>query len=228
MHKPEDDTPLPLWRSPLSSSSAAQVSTGASGAGGAGAGAAGGGGACCCRLLLRIEVDRGKREVVPVIEHADREFLRLFKYPSLQGVRGRSVVSLLLGAATDAHALLCVLCPQQAKPHQRQHQHQHPAAAHGEAAALLTLYDKGRHPISCRVTSRKIDRQGPPGQPPPPPPQQQEGESPLMSTTTVVRNHHRLLLITPACFLAHCKGPLLGRFHPALAGGGAATTGHDT
>ncbi len=192
-----EEEPLPLWGlapSPYAASSASSTATTT----------------CCCRVLVRVAVDAAKREVVPIVEHADEEFLRLFKHPSVQAIRGLSFVSLLLGAATDVQALLRVLCPQ------AQQRQPHEGGAHAEATALLNLYDKGRHPISCRVTSRQVDRRpSPHQQPQQPQPQQQQA----------IRSHHRLLLITPACFLAHCKGrngsagSLLGRYHPALAFG---------
>ena len=136
---------------------------------------------------MRVALDAQRREVLPIVEHADGEFLRLFGFRSAAEVAGRSFVSLLLGAATDVGKLLLLLHPFYDR-------------AHGEAAApLLDLYDSQGSPIRCRVTSRRMDRPAHPLAMVARPAAEVEAER--------ARGHYRLLLVTPECFWRYCKDP---------------------
>lgn len=107
-----------------------------------------------CRVLVNVQIDRAKRQIDAFVEMVDHAFPVLFK--NAEDVRGKSIVKLWLGAATDAQALQYLLLPTRQGHREQSHGSGPYASVPREVAAMLTLYDRGRHPIPCRVSSLQM------------------------------------------------------------------------
>lgn len=148
-----------------------------------------------CRVLVNVQIDRAKRQIDALVEMLDHAFPVLFK--NSEDVRGKSIVKFWLGAATDVQALQYLPLPTRQGHREQGHGSGPYAGLPREVAAMLTLYDRARHPIPCRVSSLQMD----------------------CLPAGVVRDHQRMLMITPRCYLAQGSS-YMGHFHPALVDGG--------